>query len=134
MAAEAFDLGRRGEALAADHLRSRGWTILDRNWRDGPRELDLVAFRPGFLAFVEVKTRSESPWSHPLESITRAKRREVERAARAWLARAAGRGLTPPADGAPPVIRFDAVVVQVAPDGTPAIQHVPDAWRPGWGG
>lgn len=134
MAAEAFDLGRRGEVLAADHLRSRGWTILDRNWRDGPRELDLVASRPGVLAFVEVKTRSDSPWGHPLESITRAKRREVERAARAWLGRAGEGRPAPSAGGVPPVIRFDAVVVQLGPDGMPEIEHVPDAWRPGWGG
>jgi putative endonuclease len=134
MAAEAFDLGRRGETLAVDHLRSRGWTVLDRNWRDGPRELDIVAFRPGVLAFVEVKTRSPSPWGHPLDAVTPAKRRELERAARAWLERAGGARVTPRTDGAPPMIRFDAVVVQLGPNGTPEIQHVPDAWRPGWGG
>ncbi len=126
-----FRRGREGEALAARYLEARGWRVLDRNWRDGPRELDLVAQRDGVLAFVEVKTRGEGSWGHPLDALTRRKRREVERAARAWLRRepeiprAAGVG--------PPVqIRFDAVVVRLEATGEPGVLHVPDAWRPGW--
>jgi putative endonuclease len=117
--------GKRGEGLAAEFLVARGWTILERNWRDGPRELDLVALRDGVLAFVEVKTRSGGACGSPLEGITRRKRREVERAAAAWLQQWG--------DARSPLrtIRFDAVAVHLSPDrgrrGAEVV-HLEDAW------
>jgi putative endonuclease len=124
---DAFRRGRAGEACAARHLEARGWTILARNWRDGPRELDLVARRGEVLAFVEVKTRGPDGWGHPLESLTRRKRSEVERAAKAWL------GATSPPPGTS-TIRFDAIIVWTGGSGAPSVEHLPDAWWPGWNG
>lgn len=49
--------GRRGERMAAWWLRLKGWRILDRRVRTKAGEVDLVAHRPGLVAFVEVKTR-----------------------------------------------------------------------------
>ncbi len=123
--AEVHERGRRGEALAVEYLQRRGWTILARNWRDGPRELDVVAAREGVLAFVEVKGRAASSLASPFEAITPRKRREIERAARAWLA---GR-----ATEATPfrVVRFDAVAVVFRREGAVAVEHLEDAWRPG---
>lgn len=120
--------GRLGERLAADHLTAGGWTILARNWRDGPRELDLVALREGVLAFVEVKARVGEDCGTPLEGITRRKRREVERAAASWL-RQHG-------DALPPVhaVRFDAVAVglsQGSQGGGPRLTYLEDAWWKG---
>ncbi|MBX6362240.1 MAG: YraN family protein [Gemmatimonadetes bacterium] len=114
------DFGRLGEALAAAHLEARGWTILARNFRLGRNEVDLVARRGRVVAFIEVKSRSGPGFGHPLDAITRSKRREIERVARAWVARH-GR----PGD----VYRFDAVAV-VARAGRPQeLVHVEDAWR-----
>ena len=67
--------GRRGERVAEQHLLDRGWEILDRNWRSGHAEVDLVVRRGSVLAFVEVKTRSQRGSGDPLESITGRKRR-----------------------------------------------------------
>ncbi|MEQ9092921.1 MAG: YraN family protein, partial [Miltoncostaeaceae bacterium] len=51
-------LGRRGEDLAARHLRRRGWRVLARRWRGSfGGELDLVAARGRVLAVCEVKVR-----------------------------------------------------------------------------
>lgn len=111
--------GRRGEAVAAAYLERAGWRILNRNWRFHHKELDLVAERGGLVAFVEVKTRAETGWGHPLESITAAKRRDLATAARGWIA----------AHGAPyDAFRFDAVYVVTGPAGT-RVEHVEDAWR-----
>ena len=79
------------------------------------------------VAFVEVKTRRGDGWGHPLESITRTKRREVEAAALRWL-RSEGRAL-----GERVELRFDAVAVQMEPGRAPRVEHLPDAWRLGSG-
>jgi putative endonuclease len=114
--------------MAADHLAAAGWSILARNWRDGPRELDLVVYREGVLAFVEVKTRRGDRCGLPLEGITWRKRREVERAAAAWLT--VGGHQLPHLNA----IRFDAVAVRLPPnsrEGEAEVHHLEDAW---WGG
>ncbi len=130
MAAESFERGREGEEAARGYLVERGWTILDRNWRDGPREIDIVARRGEVLAFVEVKTRGGQTLGSPLESITRRKRREVERAASAWLRSRGGARRT---EGVRTTfVRFDAVVVSLDGRADPQVRHVADAWRPGW--
>lgn len=118
------ELGRAGEALAADALVARGWVILDRNWRDGPRELDLVAYRGGILAIVEVKTRRSLAWGDPLESISPRKRRELERAARSWVARERHRVPVPFR------VRFDAASVLAPAGAPPTVYVVEDAWPP----
>jgi putative endonuclease len=115
-------LGRRGERLAENHLRLLGYTILDRNYRFGHREVDLVVRRGDLIAFVEVKARAGSGYGHPLAAITALKRREVERVARSWIHRHGGPGLS---------YRFDAVGVVQRPGCEPTIVHVPNAWRLG---
>jgi putative endonuclease len=123
------DRGRRGEDLAARLLEDLGWTILDRNWRTGHVELDLVVRLGTTIAFVEVKTRAyPGPGAlpfDPLDSLTPRKRREVERASAAWvrLRSEALRGAR--------TFRFDAVAVELVHGRSPTVRHVPDAWRPG---
>ncbi|MEJ2540699.1 MAG: YraN family protein [Gemmatimonadota bacterium] len=115
--------GRRFEALAAEALVLKGYRVLARNVRHGPREVDLVVEEPGgTVAFVEVKGRTRSGWGHPLERIHRKKRRDVEAVARWWIRTA------PPATG----YRFDAVAVEATgdPQRPWRILHLPDAWRP----
>ncbi|MCH5278028.1 MAG: YraN family protein [Desulfovibrionaceae bacterium] len=79
-------LGHEGEEAAARHLRGLGWKILDRNWRGGHLELDLVCREGDTLVFVEVKTRGADDPALPAEAFTPVKQRRVVRAARAWLA------------------------------------------------
>jgi putative endonuclease len=122
------DRGRAGEAAALRFFESGGWRVLDRNWRAGRAEIDLVVERDGVVAFVEVKTRSGPGCGDPLEAITPAKRREIERVAGAWIGARGG------AVGAWRLCRFDAVAVQLSPGRAPALRHVPDAWRAGDGG
>ena len=79
-------LGAQGEDVALDMLSNAGFILLDRNWRYGRLELDLV-FRDGdTTVFVEVKTRKHMTLGEPAQALTRAKRRTLCRAASAWLA------------------------------------------------
>ena len=117
---EKHEVGRRGEALAAEYLVERGWRVLARNYRAGPKEIDLVAARGGVVAFVEVKTRSTETGGTVLEPIRALKRRAVVAAARRWIHEHGERGSE---------YRFDAVGVEMRGGGV-VINHVPDAWRP----
>ena len=52
------EIGKIGEDSAANLLIERGYKILERNYRAGHLEVDIIAFKDGIVAFVEVKTRS----------------------------------------------------------------------------
>jgi putative endonuclease len=80
-----IELGKRGESIAAEYLLGKGYRIRHRNWRFGPKELDIVATRNGMLVFVEVKTRWSSYWEEPKESVRRRKQRHIAEAAEAYI-------------------------------------------------
>ena len=94
--------------------------MLERNFRFGHKEIDLIARRERTVAFVEVKTRTRLRWGHPLFAIDARKRREIERVARVWVARH-GR----PDDE----FRFDAIAIYPDELGEMALEHLEDAWR-----
>ena len=79
-------LGRRGEALAARHLRRNGFKVLYRNFR-APRggEVDIVCREKDELVFVEVKTRSTRDFGSPASAVNRDKQALIARGALAWL-------------------------------------------------
>ncbi len=114
--------GAYGEDRAADLLRSRGLEVIDRNWRFGRGELDLVCRdRDGTVVFVEVKS-SRGRWAgDPGEWITPAKQRQVAKIALAWLVKH---------ESTHKMVRFDAVLLRMGQDP----EHVVDAFRPGFGG
>ncbi len=84
--AQKIELGKAGELLIADHLRQKGYVIIDRNWRIKGGEIDLIATSPdGVIVFIEVKTRSSESFGHPLEAINSEKQSRLMRLALAWL-------------------------------------------------
>jgi len=115
-------LGALGERIAARWLARDGWQVVDRRWRSGRRDLDLVAVRDNVVAFVEVKTR-RSTWSgQPVEAVNWRKQRELTRSAQAWMDQ---RGtLLAPAEA---VFRFDVVGVVASRAGV-GIRHVESAF------
>ena len=61
--------GRRGETYAAAWLERRGWEVLARRVKTKAGEVDLVARRPGLVAFVEVKVRkTEAELDHAIDA------------------------------------------------------------------
>ena len=79
-------LGGKGEAAAARLLAAKHYRILDRNWRQGRLELDLVCEDGDEIVFVEVKTRTAGTLTSPEEGMSPGKRRSLIKAARCWLA------------------------------------------------
>jgi putative endonuclease len=82
---ESRSLGEMGEDLAAEHLVSRGYKILHRNWRTGKKEIDIVAEDGECIVFAEVKTRSWDMQLHPGELITYDKQRMLIYAAENYI-------------------------------------------------
>ena len=77
--------GEWGEKAAAEWLASRGWHILERNYRTRFGELDIIAENERFLVFSEVKTRRNARFAAACEAVTPAKQARLIAAAEAWL-------------------------------------------------
>lgn len=78
-------IGRGGETLARQYLEGKGYLTLRQNYRSGPREIDLIMRDGNTIVFVEVKARSHTQFGTPAEFVTPAKRRQLTRAAEAYL-------------------------------------------------
>ena len=105
--------------MAHRYLRSRGCTIVARNYRprSGTGEIDLVAWHGEKLVFVEVKTRATVEFGQPDRAVDAEKRQHLGRAARDY-ARRAGVGWDR--------TRFDIVAVVLSPR---RIEWIRDAFR-----
>jgi len=114
---EHINLGKAGEDIAAAHLSEKGYRILERNWRFGKEEIDIIACDGGFIVIVEVKTRTSNYFAEPEASVTKAKQRILVRAANAFVnyRRLAGE------------VRFDIVSVLIMPE-KEVVHHIPDAF------
>ena len=83
---EKQERGALGEQAAVDYLRQNGFMIVERNYRVGRSEVDIIASRYDELHFVEVKTRKFGTMTAPEEAINEQKMRALRRAATAYMA------------------------------------------------
>lgn len=82
-----IEFGRSGEDLAAQWLSQRGFSVLQRNWRHGRYEVDIIAGRQGVLHFIEVKSRHSTRYGYPEQSVSQKKLENVMQGASGWLHR-----------------------------------------------
>jgi len=82
---KAFELGRKGEDLAVEHLRSIGYEILAVNWFSHHLEIDIIAKDGSDLVIVEVKSRGSDSYEHPTEAVSNKKIRFLVNAAEAYI-------------------------------------------------
>ena len=116
---KSYDLGKKGETLAAEYLAAKGLRILDRNFRAGKAEVDMFAMDKKILVVAEVKTRNTHYFGEPEESVTPSKQKLLIRAANAYVKHKGFQG----------EVRFDVVSVIIDENGT-EIRHIPDAFYP----
>lgn len=114
------ETGRQGENLAAAWLEARGVRVLERNWRHGRFEIDIVAREGDTISFVEVKTRRLGPGGPPAAAVDARKRGRLSRAAAAWIR-------AHPRESAE--FRFDIIEVVNAPGRIPLIDWRRDAFQ-----
>jgi len=112
-----IELGKKGEDLAIAHLESKGYRILERNWRWGKEEIDIIARDGNFLVVVEVKTRSSNVFAEPEASVTKQKQKILVRAANAYVNYHRQRG----------EVRFDIISILIRPEGE-EVNHIADAF------
>lgn len=78
-------LGKWGEALVAQDLRKRGWTIRGAGYRCRMGEIDLIAAKGGYIVFVEVKLRKSAAYGSAAEAVTYRKQERLRAAAQLYL-------------------------------------------------
>ena len=114
--------GAWGEALAAEYLRSKKFTIVAAGYQSRFGEIDLIAADKNFLAFVEVKLRKNDRFAQALEFVDRHKQDRLRATASMYLSEN-------PTNLQP---RFDVVEIY-APEGTatanPQFYHLEDAFQ-----
>ena len=81
------ETGDEGEDLAADLLSKKGYEIIERNYRFGKGEIDIIAKDPetGYMVFVEVKLKKNLEFGEPEYSITKRKISQIKRMAASYL-------------------------------------------------
>lgn len=115
------EAGKKGEELAVSHILSQGFKLVERNWRPGREgEIDIIADDHGLLVFIEVKTRTNDNYGHPLQAVTRNKQKQMGRMAKCYLYQKKLYGRVD--------CRFDVIGVKLG-SGPPQLQHVRDAFR-----
>ena len=115
------DTGVIGEEAAAGYLRDKGYRIVERNWRTGHLEVDIVAQKMDVMAFVEVKTRTTTFGDkQPEEYVDKEKQAKIVKAANIYIVKH-GIGLKP---------RFDIVAVMLDKETqrVESINHIEEAF------
>ena len=110
--------GELGERIAERWLRQQGWNVVNRRFRNGRRDIDLVVRRDRTVAFVEVKARKGDDFGGPVAAVNWRKQKELAKSAQVWIDR----------HGAPlEDYRFDVVGVLVNGERV-RVRHVTDAF------
>ena len=73
-------MGIWGEEVAAEYLLEKGYTIMERDWHSGHRDIDIIAQHGDTVVFIEVKTRRNTEFGHPEDAVDWQKRRNLRHA------------------------------------------------------
>lgn len=115
-------VGAWGEALAAQYLRKKRYTLIARGYRSRFGEIDLIVKNRKYLVFVEVKLRKSADFAQAMEYVDHRKQERIKTTASIYLSQN-------PTDLQP---RFDVIEIY-APDGMttthPEIIHLEDAFQ-----
>ncbi len=109
--------GKRGEIIASDFLKKKGYKILKLNYKNKIGEIDIIAKDGDFTVFVEVKARVSKQFGHPLEAIDERKQQKIYSVASIYLMK--NHLVNTP-------VRFDAISILGLEN--PEIEHIISAF------
>ncbi|MCX7744755.1 MAG: YraN family protein [Flavobacteriales bacterium] len=112
-----LETGKKGELLAVKYLENLGYTILHSNWRFQRFEVDIIAQIGQELVFIEVKTRKNTSFGMPYESVDDRKRELLLQAAEAFLEE----------NKLDLEVRFDIISITIKNNNF-QIEHIPSAF------
>lgn len=115
--AEHNDLGKLGEELAVDFLKTNGYDILETNWIFDKAEIDILAKKDAILAVVEVKTRSSLEFGLPQEFVKPKKIQLLVKAVNEYITQ----------NDLEVEVRFDIISIY-KDNGTFQIEHIEEAF------
>ena len=116
------ELGKWGEQYAADYLQSIGYDIIERDWRIGHRDIDIIA-RAGdgtTVVFVEVKTRTSDVVTKPDDAVDIKKIRNIGYAANNYIK----------TKGIVDEVRFDIISIIGNNKENAQLEHIIEAFNP----
>lgn len=115
-------MGKWGEDEAVLYLEDQGYVIIDRDWKIGRRDLDIIAASPdgSMLVIVEVKTRTDEEYQQPEEAVTCGKMKNLAIAANAYVKEC----------NVDKELRFDVISIVGCGRHVKSIQHLKDAFNP----
>ena len=117
------DIGVQGENKANDYLLEKGYKILERNWRSGKAEIDIIAKERDILIFIEVKTRTNTIFGEPEDFVDSKKIKFLTSAAGDYM-----REINYEWE-----VRFDIISIIIKSSKTTRIKHIEDAFFIGFG-
>lgn len=112
------ETGIKGEQIAENFLLRKGYTILERNWRFGKKEIDIIAETNGLLIFIEVKTRATTYFGYPEDAVSANKQDFMKLSAEAYIAEHVQFS----------EVRFDVISIIFVNDIVKEILHIEDAF------
>ena len=119
-----MELGRRGEDVACEFLTGKGHIIVQRNFRSGHLEIDIISLDRNGVHFVEVKSRVAPVMVSPEENVTAAKQKKVADAALRYLHTSKDKRLSADLE-----VSFDVVAVTFDGGGE-IVEWFPNAYYP----
>jgi len=108
----------KGESIAVDYLRKKGYKILASNFNGRGFEIDIIAGKGNMISFVEVKRRKNSDFMNPLKSIDKTRKEHMIKGAKFFLQ---SNDLYDRCD-----VRFDVITIIGKEE---HIEHYEDAFR-----
>lgn len=114
------ELGALGEQIAVDYLIEHGYQIIERNWSNGHKEIDIVAKDGDTIVVVEVKTRRSTYLVEPETAVDVFKQRNLIWAANSFVNRFQYDN----------DVRFDIISIVIDRNNEKRIEHIEDAFYP----
>ena len=116
------ELGKWGEEMAAEYLQQKGYRIIERDWRSGARDIDIIAQAPDLstLVFVEVKTRKSETLMRAADAVNPTKARNIALSANNYVKMCRVDAL----------LRFDIITIVGTNAQNMKLEHIIDAFSP----
>ena len=77
--------GHEYEKTAEKFFITQGFEVIERNWRAGHKEIDLIVRKKNLIVFVEVKSAETPKFGHPAERVNKRKVKNLTAAAEIYI-------------------------------------------------